>query len=230
MCVTLVLSVGQGSEGTFCGAPPKYACDGAKCVARATGTFTTPACDEKCGPPPPSKCEAAEARNCQAERGKGSMPCLECCGHHEAALTAAGCDEAAFELFCKKSGPPPAPPPPPGPAPPPGPLPGLSLALPPPLGQGWGGQCDGNVLMIRTGARDDKVGLGRIVALYTAHPLHPKFANIFGASFSETTMRPNPTTRPRTTSSCRRWSRKCVRARRRPIRCAGSIPMESARF
>ena len=129
--LTLVLSVGQGSEETFCGstpAPPKYACDGAKCVESATGTFTTATCDQKCESPP-SKCEAAEAKNCQAERGKGSMQCLECCGKHEPALTAAGCDEATFEIFCNL-GPPPPPPPAPAPTPSPGPPPG-----PPP----WGG-------------------------------------------------------------------------------------------
>ena len=36
------------------------------------------------------------------------------------------------------------------------------------------------------------IGLGRIVALYNAHPLHARFTNIFGASISEATMRPIP--------------------------------------
>ena len=93
MCVTLVLSVGQGSEGTFCGAPPKYACDGAKCVARATGTFTTPACDEKCGPPPPSKCEATMKKACPKLSPPDRASCLMCCGMHNAELKAAGCNE-----------------------------------------------------------------------------------------------------------------------------------------
>jgi hypothetical protein len=36
------------------------------------------------------------------------------------------------------------------------------------------------------------IGLGRIVVCATAHPLSTRFANIFGACISETTMRPNP--------------------------------------
>jgi hypothetical protein len=40
-----------------------------------------------------------------------------------------------------------------------------------------------------------EIGLGRMVALSlcgTAHPFHARFTNIFGASMSETTMRPDP--------------------------------------
>ena len=37
-------------------------------------------------------------------------------------------------------------------------------------------------------AVDDKVGIGRIVALYSVHPLHTKFTERFGVSISETTM------------------------------------------
>jgi hypothetical protein len=48
-----------------------------------------------------------------------------------------------------------------------------------------------------TVAHDVRVGPGRRVAIslctmYTAHPLHIRFTNRFGASGSETTMRPNP--------------------------------------
>jgi hypothetical protein len=38
-----------------------------------------------------------------------------------------------------------------------------------------------------------EVGIGRICT--TAHPLHTRFANIFGTSISEATMRPNPRAR-----------------------------------
>jgi hypothetical protein len=62
-----------------------------------------------------------------------------------------------------------------------------------------------------------RLGLGHIVALYrrsSTHPLHTRFANIFGPSLSEATMRPNPrsgATRrpapPRSRSGLRRGSR-----------------------
>ena len=41
------------------------------------------------------------------------------------------------------------------------------------------------------------IGLGRSVALYTTvHPLHTIFTKIFGASISETAMRPDPRPAP----------------------------------
>ena len=94
-----MLSVGQGSEETFCAtlAPPKYACDGAQCVANATGSFTTATCDQTCtAPPPPSPapgCEAAMKKACPTSSPPDPVSCLMCCGMHNLELKAAGCKE-----------------------------------------------------------------------------------------------------------------------------------------
>jgi alpha-mannosidase II len=68
------------------------------------------------------------------------------------------------------------------------------------------------------------VGLGRIVTLTTVHPPYTRFANIFSASLSETTMRLNPRWAPLSD----RCSRSCTRSTRPPSAASRRSPQRTA--
>ena len=71
----------------------------------------------------------------------------------------------------------------------------------------------------RVGDAGAAPGLGRNVALYHRSPLYTRFTNIFGASPSETTVRPNP----------RRGSRASSRPRHRRARRRGRAASSARR-
>jgi hypothetical protein len=89
------------------------------------------------------------------------------------------------------------------------------------------------------GVLGDDMGLGKTVQVLsglvalslcrtTAHPLHTRFANIFGTSVSEATMRPNPNVQVLAFLAAV-LGKTCTAADRRPPRAAAAVCPQKVR-